>query len=145
MTKQRARLLMHAAKVDQHRQQQVGRSTSLARTCALATALASCADEPCGKLSLNELAMVFAHRSQDKALLSTVDEHTLFTLFVAIDDELQSRKESREPEMVSLPNDVPSITPFASAVGVDDADHAFEAMMVRSIHAEVLDPDEFEY
>ena len=120
------------------------------KSCALATALASCADTPCGQLSLNELAMVMAHRFVVPDALTTVDQHSLFTLWVAIDDELQRRKDESEPPMEQLVEDVPPISPFASAVGIDDADHEhltdameLEAYAVRSIHAEILDTEDY--
>lgn len=128
------------ATVDQHPLRAKGRSTSL----ALATALASCADEVCGKLSLNELCMVASHRMMDIDAMATVDRDTLFTMFIAIDDELQRRKDESEPPMMQLVEDVPPITPFASCVGVDDADHdELEAYAVRMIHAECMDTEEY--
>lgn len=115
------------------------------RSCALATALASCADEPCGKLSLNELAMVFLHRATDVDAIATVDQHSLFALFIAVDNELQRRKDADSAEhLVPLLDDVPSRSPYSSAVGVDDADHLeMEAFAVRSIHAEVFDSEDY--
>lgn len=123
-----------------------GLSTSRApsKSCALATALASCADTPCGQLSLNEMAMVMSHRFVVPDALTTVDQHSLFTLWIAIDDELQRRKDESEPPMEQLVEDVPPMTPFASCVGVDDADHMeLEAFAVRSIHAEILDTEDY--
>ena len=116
------------------------------KSCALATALASCADTPCGQLSLNELAMVMAHRFVVPDALTTVDQHSLFALWVAIDDELQRRKDESEPPTEQLVEDVPPMSPFASAVGIDDADHMeLEAYAVRSIHAEILGTEDFPY
>lgn len=124
---------------------QKGLSTSVGRTrsCALATALASCADEPCGKLSLNEMMMVVMHRVTPDSI-ATVDSHTLFTLMLQIEDELQRRADATIPEHVQIVEDQPAKTPFASAVGDDDPDWSeLEAMAVRNIHAEVFEDIEF--
>lgn len=113
------------------------------KSCALATALASCADEPCAKLSLNELAMVFTHRANPE-VMATVDNHTLFTLLIQIEDELQRRADSVEPTFEPFVEDQRSKTPFASVIGDDDADWSeHEAMAVRNIHAEVFEDEEF--
>lgn len=123
-----------------------GLSTSRApsKSCALATALASCADIPCGQLSLNEMVMVMSHRFVVPDALTTVDQHSLFTLWIAIDDELQKRKDADDPPMESLTLDVPPKSPFASATGDDDGDWGeLEAFAVRNIHAEVFDTEDY--
>lgn len=129
-------------RVDQHqRRASKGRSTSL----ALSTALASCADQVAGHLSTNELAMLVSHRMAVQEAIASVDAHTLFTLFVSIDTELQRRKDESDPTLVPLIEDAPARTPFASVADENDGDYDMEAeaYAVRHIHAECLDTEDY--
>ncbi len=131
-----------ARKVDQHlTRTSKGRSTSVAHDTAIELGERTM----CQHLSVFELANILLNRFDTTNGLEFVDKHTLFKLWIAIDTELQSRKDALEAQLEPFSEDVPARTPFASVVGDDDADHTeLEAFAVRSIHAEVFDMSEEE-
>ncbi len=118
-----------------------GRSTSVAHDTAIELGERTL----CQNLSTFELSNILLNRFDTTNGLEFVDKHTLFKLWIAIDTELQSRKDALEAQLEPFIEDVPARTPFASVVGDDDADHTeLEAFAVRSIHAEVFDMSEEE-
>lgn len=117
---------------------------SLAVKCALTLAENSKVSE----LSLFELINVINARIKDTNGMDFVDKHSLFELFINVDNELQSRKDALEDAYtVNMGMEHESNPLVGSADDNDDNVHTSEITMaeweaVRAIHAEVYSDEE---
>lgn len=117
---------------------------SLAVKCALSLAENSKVSE----LSLFELINVINARIKETNGLDFVDKHSLFELFINVDNELQSRKDALEDAYtVNMGMEHASNPLMGSSDDNDESIHSSEVTMaeweaVRAIHAEVYSDEE---
>lgn len=116
---------------------------SLAVKCALSLAENSKVSE----LSLFELINVVNARIKETNGLEFVDKHSLFELFINVDNELQSRKDALEDALFTPSGIEHAINPLGNGLDDDEHVHTSEITMaeweaVRSIHAEVYSDEE---
>lgn len=117
---------------------------SLAVKCALSLAENSKVNE----LSLFELINVVNARIKETNGLDFVDKHSLFELFINVDNELQSRKDALEDAYTVNMGIEHADNPLTgSADDNDEHVHTSEITMaeweaVRAIHAEVYSDEE---
>lgn len=122
-------------KVDQH-------------SLAVARAMYNAEQSKVNDLSLFELINVVNARIADTNGLDFVDKHSLFTLYVHIDTELQARKDALEDANTVNMGIEHSINPLTgSADDNDEHIHIDEVTMaeweaVRAIHAEVYSDED---
>ena len=132
-----------AKKVYQHSTHKVYQH-SLPVNCALALAENTKARE----LSLFELINIVNRRITETNGMDSVDKHSLFTLYVHIDTELQARRDALEDANTVNMGIEHSVNPLSgSADDNDEHIHASEITMaeweaVRSIHAEVYSDED---
>lgn len=123
------------ARVDQH-------------SLAVAQAMRNAENTKVNDLSLFELINVINARITDTNGLDFVDKHSLFTLYVHIDTELQARRDALEDANTVNMGIEHSVNPLSgSADDNDEHIHASEITLaeweaVRAIHAEVYSDED---